>query len=907
MENDTNRTGRFVSSLKRVAFWALILLGLFSAGMAFRYFYFMFKYPEKECITAVPSNSIMVIESDGFSGFVNNLSGSSLWQQGFYATETMDHLSTISQDIIEIISSGDDFIKSMFVHQPFCIALVPKKDAGPEFLFILQLKKGIRPGMVHSALKLNWPSYSERRLLEISYFEKTLPDGSPLYITINDGLLIASTDREVFELGYYTIESGNNIERDPDFAEVREQLLKSQNPSAKVFLSYQGFFRWMSRFIQDEHRPLISALTEIGRWAATEIIWQEDGMHLQGFTYSSSTNTHTKSVIPQDAGIMNDPGEVLPANIAMYDQMAVNSFSCYYDQFVKGFLRELDSKKEDYPIDPDFRDGFKDALNSLNIKSVIVATPGIPDSSAQINYMICLETKYHEDMGAVIEPFSDTNQASIYQNYKISFINNSYIIPSIFGSKFQMFEVVYFTIIDDYMIIVPEKSMLLSLINAYTLNRTLAAGQAYRDLLPSFPGKMSRRYYIDKNNSSNILKSIVNKVGFESFNKLLPFLPSTVMLGYAIENDIMLTDIVITADKLADQAPYTGKILLDGTIVRKPLFITDHRINENKILVTDSEGFIYLINRRGEIEWKFLPDEEPQSDIHVIDIYKNGRQQCIFMGENMLHVIRIDGKYVAGYPVMLDQPFSEHLSIFDYENNGNYRLIYRNKQDYLSNVDIKGRRVPGWTNPKVKRFIRPIEYKRLENADFLIAVDSDYKVHFFDRRGQARISVPDEMNIAKRSDVVKAKSLETWHFSFLHDDGLLVYLSSTGDMTLNFALQFSSNAWFFSADCNDNGDHDIVVAEKQRVSVYDNGFKLLNRIEPVNIEIKTINKCSSEPNVLFTLISDNNIPYAVKKDNLKLIRLSDKSFDHADIWKCKRDNKTYVILCKGSLIKIERF
>nr|AOE06200.1 hypothetical protein [uncultured bacterium]CBL87586.1 hypothetical protein S18_920_0025 [uncultured Flavobacteriia bacterium] len=141
---------------------------------------------------------------------------------------------------------------------------------------------------------------------------------------------------------------------------------------------------------------------------------------------------------------------------------------------------------------------------------------------------------------------------------------------------------------------------------------------------------------------------------------------------------------------------------ISNEIILGPLIVKNHTNNKNEVFIQDSENIIYLINDNGQIEWTKKINDRVIDEIKQIDSYKNGRLQYVFATQNSLHMIDRKGRDVGKFPLKFKDQITKPVSVFDYDNNKNYRLLIT-QNDELFMFDSKGNRVRGFDyNKKIK-------------------------------------------------------------------------------------------------------------------------------------------------------------------------------------------------------------
>lgn len=893
--------------IKKLLIIGGVILAIALLGFASRYVYLKLRYPEQDVLTGVPRSAIMVAEGKGFYPFLSSLSGHAVWQQGFLTGGSSDHLSALATDLGKISDSGDGVIRSILTEQPFVMSLVPKKEGGPAFLFTIQLPKGLRPATVHSQLRQRWNNYSEKRLLEIRFYERVLPDGTPLYIVIRDGLLIASVDREAFELGYYTLESGNHIAKDESFRDVRAQLSKSQNQTTRVFCSYEGFYTWFARFIRGEKKPLIASLPNLGTWGAFDLAFDDEELHLQGFTGTGDDNSALFQALPEAGRVLDDPGAVLPAGTLFYDQMAVPSFSRYMDDYVRGYrMNQKGVTPVTYPVSASLLDTVERIITGFSPESVTLAATDLTDTLPGGNYLLFIQASQAARLHDALRPFTDTLQRLQYQEFVISPLSVPYLVPALFGSLFQSFENAFLSTYEDYLIIAPTQGAMLSALNGLTLGRTLGSIPSYQRTFSRVQGQMSRRLYLDRKEGENYLRSLMEPSEIGSYDTLLPYLPQQCMLSFAKEGGILLTDMILHANPLQPGAARGGEIVLDAPLSAEPLLIHDHRSNEIKVIAADQSGYLYMMNQKGEIEWKISATEQPLSELLTLDLYKNGRQQCLFFSRNMLHLVQIDGKYVPGFPVAISAPFQRHLSLIDYDANGNFRFMYLDQQQRVSNIDIAGKMVPGWNQPQIPGLSGPVKLLKSGGQDFLLLRDTAGVVHFHDRRGRERFSLPAGVQVHSHSEILQGNWGGSTRFIFLDRNGALQRVSPEGALDKTAPLQFQPGAWLIGFSKEQGGQGEIAVIEPNGVTVLDSELKTLRKGGTGVPEFQSLRKSAGNPSALFCALDKAGVPYMMLRSDFRQFKITEKSYDYVNSWKDPASSATYCVVTKGTVVFIRR-
>ncbi|MBS1651808.1 MAG: hypothetical protein JSU07_07355 [Bacteroidetes bacterium] len=239
-------------------------------------------------------------------------------------------------------------------------------------------------------------------------------------------------------------------------------------------------------------------------------------------------------------------------------------------------------------------------------------------------------------------------------------------------------------------------------------------------------------------------------------------------------------------------------VSLDTTIIFTPSKFKNHITSENEIIVADANKNLYLINAKGNILWKKHLNELPDQAIYTIDIFKNAKYQILFNSKNYLHLIDRNGNYVEGYPVKTPAEITCPITLIDYDNDKNYRIIFPCNNKTLYNYSAFGVKHEGFTPIKTKnKVILPVYFIRLGLSDYLTAIDEGGEVYLFSRKGDIRAQF-------------KNKSIEHCK-SYCIEEGT------------NF-----KNTYFAYLDENDNSLNKVFFSDEKNILKLNENEKILN-------------------------------------------------------------------------------
>ena len=155
------------------------------------------------------------------------------------------------------------------------------------------------------------------------------------------------------------------------------------------------------------------------------------------------------------------------------------------------------------------------------------------------------------------------------------------------------------------------------------------------------------------------------------------------------------------------------------------------------------------------------------SEVFQIDLYRNNKFQYIFNTANKLFVIDRNGNHVAKFPVNLPAVATNGITVYDYDNNKDYRIFLAMANNQVLLFDKNGNRIAGFNPSQIEGSVTsPIQFFSSGGRDFIVFSD-EYNNYFLDRRGNSRIT-------SSQSFIRNPKSS-----FYLHDDGNDNYLITT--------------------------------------------------------------------------------------------------------------------------------
>ena len=335
-------------------------------------------------------------------------------------------------------------------------------------------------------------------------------------------------------------------------------------------------------------------------------------------------------------------------------------------------------------------------------------------------------------------------------------------------------------IIDNFLFISSSLKSLKTVIENYLLKNTYQYSENYK----KSKSLMSKESSFDINSKNG---SLIN------FSKLIGIKPvknkfNNVKFQIINENEILHINGIIDSYNNESINKKISKIFstkIKGKIVMNPHFVTNHITKAKEIVVQDNNNYLYLISNQGKVIWKKKLAGKILGKIKQVDIYKNGRLQLIFVTDKRLYVLDRNGKEVKPFPKVFRDKITQPLSVFDYDNNKNYRFLVTQNNELLM-YDSKGKIVKGFKYEKSRDIIYPPKHYRIKNKD-IIAVKTEKVLKVLNRRGKIRIKIKDNIKFSN-NDVFRLNN----YLICTSEKGNLVQIDMNGSVSTR-KLNLSNN------------------------------------------------------------------------------------------------------------------
>ncbi len=692
---------------------------------------------------AISPDACLVIETTDLQGFINTLTS----DKGLFGEvgkiKEFAVFNTKLKFLTDQLNNPD--LKKLFLERTALISFHKSGNGKLQPLLSMTIPANIRSRQIieilHSA-KIN--TVTERKIkndiiLEIPFLSDSRKDTS--YISIKSGLLVCSTSVKLIEEAIRQTGTGKDIRNLPGFSRVWQASGKNGD---KIFIVFSNLPKIFKTSTGTEGDILSKEVTKLAGAAEGDIYVNEDGLVLSGYTESvDSTDILFKYK-------MNPPGafhtyKILPSSTVLFEtfilpsvKLPVKNDSTYNQKAVS-----LAAKLKDY-IGEEITRAYID----------------IKDSSVDDNILIIYELTNRQQVEQTFLEELGPQENTLY------FEPDDQMKIPVYSTPFEGFARIlhpgfaprkgetYFAFYDNFMITGSSFKTISKLLYDNLLNKTLANDLTYRDFESSLPSRAGYFFYCIPTRITDYLAQYLDDGVISALRSNRNSISKIQAVGYQFSssNGMIYNSLSLRFKNVTrEESRAEWETLLDTIASIKPFFFTNHLTGAKEIFIQDMKNNTYLINSAGRVLWKVPLNERITGTIYMIDYFSNGKYQLLFSGRNYLHLLDRNGNYVERYPVKLRSPATNSLSIFDYDNNLNYRLFIAGEDKMIYSYDKTGNVVKGWkpfrTTSQVKS---DISYFKVSGKDYLVVSD-DISVYLLDRSGNKRVTLTEPVTKATGS------------------------------------------------------------------------------------------------------------------------------------------------------------
>lgn len=816
---------------KNYFYIAAIVIVVIIAGVFSYNYYLKLKEPIAAVFNAIPTDVVAFAEFNNIYDLWNNkMKSNKIWAN----LQKLQLFDKTQQDInfINTIINLNEDIKDIIIKQKAVVSVNLKADGSTGFIYLCNVPLAFDADNINDMLKDSGIKNITKSEEENTTIYMASTTSTTYYYTIKNCIFIGSVSKELVIKSIKQLKSGTPLSKDKNFVNISSTAGKKVD--ANIYLNFKYLSEYFHKISNENSLINYNFISELAYWTEIDLIVKENQLLLNGFSSSVGNFLDIFSEEPtEESKIAN----VLPEKTIMFSNFQFSNYATYFNRyrnFLKSRNKHLKSdneiNKENLMVKFNLKDNFIEWMGN----SYTIAVLKSENLSSENVFVICKTSDSHKADSCLkeIAKASQTNFSKETAN-RIQ-INN--LLKTFLGDICPSMDECWYESFNEYIIFGNSKNSVLNYKESLYNNEILANNKEYSDYSSGISNQSNIWTYFNLDLAADFFKYTLKQHFTTNFDKNYSVLKNfhkasfqwsftdnrfytTLNLGFNI------ADSIITKKEETTKMISSGKELqLENMLIGQPYLLQNTSDNDKNILVFDASNNLYNIDKEFNIRWKYKIDKKPISDIYEIDYYKNRKIQYLFNTENYIYLIDAKGNNVENYPIKLTKKATSSLSLIDYENNRNYRLLIPNTDRNIAYYDIKGKIIADFKSPVMNDNIEsPPQHIVHGGKDYLIISDKSGKFLILDRKGKERIKL-------------KTAFLKNTFSNFYSDGKYLIttdqandvrFISLNGETVVKSFDKVNGNAHFYYEDFNNDGVKDFIFINLNELLVFKKSGKLI--------------------------------------------------------------------------------
>ena len=683
------------------------------------------------------------------------------------------------------------------------------------------------------------------------------------YYTYVAPYLLVSKHQALIEDAIRAKQKGNNLAQYNIFQKWQQEQVTSKSIMS-VFVNHKCLSEFYSLFFKLPLQKSMGISEKFADHSYAELNYKSDAWILNGEIEASEkkyfsllkNQTENRSYLcnylPTNTWsfqnlILSDPGQF---RNDLKNQIKLNQ-DFYYDAEVK-----LMTKKY-----------------GLNIDKLITEHMGTELIAAYYpNYSLLKHTGYismivlqqAEEFNKKITDLQKNVKELVYKEYSIKTFPIRKMMYLCAGDPFKELEAKYYILIEDRLVMSADVSDLKTYIDNYTDEQLLKQKESFQNYISRLNDQYNYLYYTGISGFESNLKDLLQEkaetklLSKNAWSNYTAFSYQITSSDAGLINSIYLPLKDNTEESSLEQK---WQISLESGIGNVVQWVRDASANKNYIVAQDDTNNFYLIDEESNIIWKKSLPKAIVSEVFTVDYYKNGQTQLLFNTRTHLYLVDLEGNMMPNYPIKLSSEAVLGMSLFDYDQNKNYRMLVPCANQCIYGYDLSGRPLDGWNPKRVGEVIDHPQHVRVSNKDFIFVPTGQGYFYFFNRKGELQSQFRDSVNIQYFNPFYFDKSDDYAKNRFVSTDqyGKIKSIFVDGRRLFKSVGTWTPNHSFLYANVMGDAKKDYVFIDNDQLMVYQDdttvgyNYQFNSSMNDVAFEFKY----STEESMLGVLSKDN--------------------------------------------------
>ena len=806
----------------RRIFSVLLVLAL-AAGIVYAYLGMRAEQaPKSAAIDAVPKNAVLILETGNPQSLWNQASTNNMIWEEFQAVSSLQKADSLLNALDSAFTADAD-LQRQLDRTNFTLSLHPVGAHNFSWLFSFGVPNTWNKTQTLNALEQFVGKDPKSQTYDGSTIF-TSTDTQILY-AFEENQLILSTDMSLMQESVRHIKSGVSITQDNDFEKVRKTA--GSSAEANLFVQHDKLFAFVGESLKEKFQVEPFYAT----WSTLDLEVKPNALFLNGYSLQSDSVYKYLTVFQnqgqRDFGWFGE----LPASTAFAAVQQVENQSefrrnlnNYFEESGSLAFRNGKINNLEQICDCDLWQTFSREWDG-RIANVLLEPASAQDPAPSLNVFGAKDTSsLLQNWSGFLNPHPEL---PTYRGIPIYYFSLPSSVETLFGELFEGSAKVV-SVLENKVVFSENLRDMQTFLANYSTGRTLENDASFREYKSNLAGEFNLMFYNNIARSPFLYSRVLDEsTGSDLLNyseQLRKLQALTLQVSYS-RDGLYYNNIYMKYNPVYKQQTSTlWEIALETGFNFKPELVTNHYTNAQEVFIQDKNNTVYLISPTGKILWQKELPGKIMSPVRQIDIFKNGKLQMVFNTKNAIHCLDRNGNTVEGFPIKLPAEATSPLSVFDYDNDKDYRLVVACADRSIRNYDASGNAVKGWNASKTENLVKaPLKHIRVKTKDYIFALEETGKVHLLARTGETRFNPKSNVQHYAGSEftIINGKSISETRMIYPDTLGNIVELEF-GNGEVEFGLTGIAEGSFITfADINNDSKKDYIIADGNELRVYD--------------------------------------------------------------------------------------
>ncbi|MFD3002519.1 hypothetical protein ACFS7Z_19260 [Pontibacter toksunensis] len=785
--------------------------------------------------TLVPECAVLVLETNNHEALIEHLRETELWQNFSvlpFAQRFEENMASLDS-----VAPGSERL-SRFLNEKSILTsihVVGKSDVGfvyyvpvtsvGELRFVRTLTENITKSTLFEE---STRDYEDMLLTEVT---NTSLGSSFTYFTYRNNIVLSPSPVLVEEI----VRRLNRTQPTSIIENFRNtKYLDQPDVYANVFVNYRALPELLGLFLADEVMPEVRYLSSLCQSAMLQLKLSRDKIFLNGFSVPESLKGSLHQAMqpqkPQPLGVK----AYLPTRTAMllhFGLEDIERLRLPQPQKQAAYAATIDSLADSFSQEAAL--AYLET-NSINAKPEKVAFIHLSNPALTASLLKSLSQQ-------VADTRKQSTFSEQYGNYTIRRLNVPELPVRLLGSVFEGFEQSYVVLVDNYLVLTEEMITLRGLLDDISEENVWIKSVAQKAFLEETLQEANFSLYLNTVNAWYILNRYVEDVERDDLLQNVALIKrfSQISLQFSKVEQQYYTSLVIRRPDRSNittgQDVFAAEQVLqfDSRLETRPFPIQNALDRSREVVVQDSAGVLFNITSNGRRGWADTLGTAVRGNVQQIAYGPENKLRYLFATANRIHAIDNQGQEIENFPFNLGDSLDlQHLAVFDYENNKDYRLLVDDNMGNLFMYDLRGAPIQGWQPRRMDyKLAAEPQHLRVGNRDVILVVLENGYIYALNRRGDTYPGFPINLNAPVTSGAVAriGSDLRSTEVTAVTRYGNVVTFNLQGKTLKREQLPRPSKRALFNLVPESSGGRSYIIArqEQGQVTLFDQDMKEL--------------------------------------------------------------------------------